>query len=200
MPTRFLAVYSSDDEFHACMRESLLSQDPPKPLGDTWETHCHLVKHFPRPSEHSVLSDTAVPGESDLAGFSDGGLECLDDLSAPRLVMSSERSIGSGLCFCCGGHGYREETLGSFTCGACRGTGVASDSVSVIPGQPLNSAVVGILVTRGPDWQYGNDDGGTFGETIEDDGGGWVEVRWSNGSIGEYRVGFGSRYDLLVCQ
>ena len=58
----------------------------------------------------------------------------------------------------------------------------------------------GKTVVRGRDWKWSDQDGGD-GNTgivndIDDDG--WVEVKWENGKVGQYRWGNGNCYDLKV--
>ena len=49
---------------------------------------------------------------------------------------------------------------------------------------------VGTLVVRGPDWKWGNQDGGegNIGEVIENrDSDDWISVKWANGNKNAYR-------------
>ena len=60
---------------------------------------------------------------------------------------------------------------------------------------------VGLRVVRGPDWIWGDEDGGEGGvgtvvETDVDDG--KVVVYWDTGRLAEYRAGHDGKYDLLV--
>ncbi len=54
---------------------------------------------------------------------------------------------------------------------------------------------------RGPDWEWGDQDGGkgsigTVTDTDDDDG--WVKVKWdSNSSNNSYRVGHNGKFDLV---
>ncbi|XP_061168824.1 uncharacterized protein LOC133178075 [Saccostrea echinata] len=58
---------------------------------------------------------------------------------------------------------------------------------------------VGCLVKRGPDWKWGDQDGGegNIGAVyrVKEDA---VYVRWSNGIKSNYRFGYGGKYDLAV--
>ena len=57
---------------------------------------------------------------------------------------------------------------------------------------------VGAWVKRGPDWEWGEQDGGkgTVGEVIEPVKSGWVKVKWPSGRSSSYRWGSDYRYDL----
>ena len=66
---------------------------------------------------------------------------------------------------------------------------------------------VGIRVVRGPDWAWGDQDGGEgiVGTVVEVDrstavGGGATEVlvQWDSGSRWRYRCGGGGKYDLRI--
>ena len=67
-------------------------------------------------------------------------------------------------------------------------------------GQVLRSPEVGVRVRRGPDWQWGNQDGRGPGTTEADpeQSAGWVTVRWEDGSTNSYRVGAEGGYDLVI--
>ena len=54
-------------------------------------------------------------------------------------------------------------------------------------------------VVRGPDWDYGNQDGGagTVGEVTDIGGNSTVYVKWPNEEIYEYRWGMDGKYDLM---
>jgi serine/threonine protein kinase len=57
----------------------------------------------------------------------------------------------------------------------------------------------GMQVVRGPDWNWGDQDGGDggrgrlTGEVLDE---GWLEVRWKGGVVNYYRWGAESKYDL----
>lgn len=158
-----------------------------KTLGKTFDDHECAVKFFSHPpSERSDLADTAASFES-VEGSSDG-------------ASGKDSTVGDETCPSCNGNGYHESRFGTFTCQLCKGRGSEPVLDEAVPGQPLSSAVVGVLVVRGPDWQCGDDDGGagSVGEVVKDIGGGWVQVRWSNGYSDDYRAGFSDFYDLTV--
>jgi len=75
----------------------------------------------------------------------------------------------------------------------------APDPRATPPAKPLP---VGTLVTRGPDWEWGEHDGepGNVGKVISDDTlhKGWVRVKWSNGYTDSYRMGYDGKFDLKV--
>ena len=60
---------------------------------------------------------------------------------------------------------------------------------------------IGTKVKRGPDWQWGDQDGGagklgTVIEAIDPDG--WIEVKWDEGGSNNYRWGVDGKYDLEI--
>jgi len=64
---------------------------------------------------------------------------------------------------------------------------------------PLTDKICGVRVTRGKDWEWGDQDGGagcvgTTTDDEEDDG--WIGVKWDNGRSNSYRVGAVGKYDL----
>eukprot|EP00056_Hartaetosiga_gracilis_P002156 m.51348 g.51348 ORF g.51348 m.51348 type:complete len:365 (-) comp10936_c0_seq2:177-1271(-) len=59
-------------------------------------------------------------------------------------------------------------------------------------------ALVGLPCIRGPDWEWGNQDGQTYGFITEVHGGGYCSVKWANNRTGKYRCGAQNSYDLLV--
>nr|XP_022333380.1 uncharacterized protein LOC111130524 isoform X1 [Crassostrea virginica] len=63
------------------------------------------------------------------------------------------------------------------------------------------SIATGCLVTRGPDWEWDNQDGGVgkIGSVINVQGSGIVLVRWQHGFIGKYRFGSNDKFDLKIC-
>jgi len=68
--------------------------------------------------------------------------------------------------------------------------------------EPLRLPIIGAPVVRGPDWCWGNQDGGpgSVGITVADEGNGWVEVRWPRGTDW-YRIGAERSFDLaLTCR
>ncbi|CAK9102726.1 unnamed protein product [Durusdinium trenchii] len=75
-----------------------------------------------------------------------------------------------------------------------------SPTPSVQPGEVLRSCIAGVRVRRGPDWSWGDQDGGGLGTTRADPDPGWVKVTWDNGGTNSYRVGRGGHYDLIVAQ
>ena len=58
----------------------------------------------------------------------------------------------------------------------------------------------GIRVRRGPDWRWGNQDGGKGKEgvvsTESASSKGWVRVTWDTGDTNNYRFGADDAYDL----
>ncbi|XP_052698297.1 uncharacterized protein LOC128176193 [Crassostrea angulata] len=59
----------------------------------------------------------------------------------------------------------------------------------------------GCLVTRGPDWEWGNQDGGakSIGTVLRVDDNGVVLVYWKHGSCHQYRYGYDDKIDLQLC-
>ena len=59
---------------------------------------------------------------------------------------------------------------------------------------------VGSRVRRGPDWKWGNQDGGGAGTAIKGcDEDGWIKVRWDEGGSNNYRCGAHGAQDLVIC-
>ena len=67
-------------------------------------------------------------------------------------------------------------------------------------------AQLGLRVVRGPDWEWGDQDGGEghvgtvveVGEPPVSDGGRAVVVQWDCGERSRYRCGLEGKYDLRV--
>jgi hypothetical protein len=64
----------------------------------------------------------------------------------------------------------------------------------------VNTKVVGMRVMRGPDWKWGDQDGGmgsigTVTDKKSDDG--WVSVKWDSNSTNNYRIGGEGKFDLV---
>eukprot|EP00913_Durusdinium_trenchii_P033997 g31824.t1 len=64
----------------------------------------------------------------------------------------------------------------------------------------LSSAEVGVRVRAAPGWEWGDQDGGGLGTTVEASGPGWVRVRWDHGNTNGYQVGANDTYDLIIAQ
>jgi hypothetical protein len=65
----------------------------------------------------------------------------------------------------------------------------------------VDKYIKGLKVVRGPDWGWGNQDGGKgcIGEIIERNlSTGWTTVLWSNGYKSGYRIGVEGKYDLAL--
>ena len=60
--------------------------------------------------------------------------------------------------------------------------------------------LVGTRVVRGPDWKWGNQDGGEghLGTVVELQDDFTALVQWDEGSRANYRCGTNEKYDLLV--
>jgi len=58
----------------------------------------------------------------------------------------------------------------------------------------------GLRVQRGPDWRWGNQDGGlgSVGTLESVDGPDWATVRWPSGHVNGYRIGDGGKHDLVL--
>ena len=59
---------------------------------------------------------------------------------------------------------------------------------------------LGLRVVRGPDWGWGQQDGGKgfVGTVVEGAKGCGAVVQWDSGSRGKYRCGLEGKYDLRV--
>jgi len=71
--------------------------------------------------------------------------------------------------------------------------------VSKAPRDVLREKEYGVIVIRGPDWKWGDQDVGlgTQGRTVVDTADdGWICVQWTNGATHQYRVGAEGCYDL----
>ncbi|XP_061168835.1 uncharacterized protein LOC133178089 [Saccostrea echinata] len=60
---------------------------------------------------------------------------------------------------------------------------------------------VGCLVTRGPDWKWGDQDGGegNVGTVYRVRKEAVILVKWPNGNRSNYRYGYDNKYDVTVC-
>ena len=61
--------------------------------------------------------------------------------------------------------------------------------------------VIGLRVVRGPDWEWGDQDGGEgFVGTVAglEEGGGGVIVQWDMGQRCRYRCGRDNKFDLRI--
>lgn len=57
----------------------------------------------------------------------------------------------------------------------------------------------GVRVKRGPDWNWGNQDGNGLGTVMtEISSTSWISVKWDNGHTNSYRVGHQSKCDLAI--
>ena len=58
---------------------------------------------------------------------------------------------------------------------------------------------VGVRVVRGPDWEWGDQDGGEgYVGTVAEEGGRAVLVQWDTGQRCRYRCGEQNKYDLRI--
>lgn len=75
---------------------------------------------------------------------------------------------------------------------------VVCDSPRVLVDQLI---AVGCLVTRGADWEWGDQDGGegSIGVIYRVNDSAIVHVRWPNGEKSNYRFGFDGKFDVKVC-
>jgi hypothetical protein len=71
-----------------------------------------------------------------------------------------------------------------------------------VPGMVVDTRLVrpGLRVQRGPDWRWGNQDGGlgSIGVVQGEERHGWATVRWPSGTENGYRVGDSGKFDLQV--
>ena len=61
--------------------------------------------------------------------------------------------------------------------------------------------MLGVRVVRGPDWEWGDQDGGEgFVGTVvgAEEGSGKVVVQWDMGQSHSYRSGYAGKYDLRI--
>ncbi|CAE7417235.1 Spag1 [Symbiodinium sp. CCMP2456] len=82
---------------------------------------------------------------------------------------------------------------------------VAARQVTFVPKEDvvLKEQRIGVRVRRGPDWKWGNQDGGAgnWGTTVVDSDPDmplrWIKVQWDHGEKKSYRVGAEGKYDLI---
>ncbi|CAE7037077.1 Spag1 [Symbiodinium natans] len=82
---------------------------------------------------------------------------------------------------------------------------VAARYVTFVPKEDvvLKEQRIGVRVRRGPDWKWGNQDGGAgnWGTTVVDSDPDmplrWIKVQWDHGEKKSYRVGAEGKYDLI---
>ena len=71
----------------------------------------------------------------------------------------------------------------------------AADDGNVVNSDNL---VSGRRVRRGPDWRWGDQDGGGVGVLVSHDSSGWARVRWEHsGNTNTYRIGGSGKSDLV---
>ena len=75
---------------------------------------------------------------------------------------------------------------------------LASGSSTACSGSVLKTKEVGVRVRRGPDWEWGDQDGNGLGTTQSDESTGWIRVKWDHGKTNSYRIGKDGAYDLVV--
>ncbi|XP_022295401.2 uncharacterized protein LOC111105409 isoform X2 [Crassostrea virginica] len=75
---------------------------------------------------------------------------------------------------------------------------VVCDSPRVLDDQMI---AVGCLVIRGPDWEWGDQDGGegSIGVVYRVNDVAVVHVRWPSGAKSNYRFGFDGKFDVKIC-
>jgi hypothetical protein len=91
--------------------------------------------------------------------------------------------------------------------------GSGSDSGLPSVGQRVsrNNISIGLRVKRGPDWSYGDQDGGGAGKVLGWQAGGtsvgespgsdlWAKVRWDSGGSNNYEIGADGDYCLSVAE
>ena len=62
----------------------------------------------------------------------------------------------------------------------------------------IDKMCMGKQVRRGPDWEWGEQDGHGTGTVLDTSGEGWVKVKWDNGITYKYRWGSQNVFDLVI--
>ncbi|XP_062586119.1 uncharacterized protein LOC134247758 isoform X2 [Saccostrea cucullata] len=119
------------------------------------------------------------------------------DSNAPGTVIGHHKEAGwlnvewdTGLI-----HGYRYGTSSTerdkYDVTVCEEPRILDDEM----------IATGCLVKRGPDWEWGDQDGGegSIGSVFRIIGIGIAHVRWQNGLRSDYRFGFQGKFDLQIC-
>lgn len=74
----------------------------------------------------------------------------------------------------------------------------ARNNAAGSPNDGAPTCSIGSRVTRGPDWKWDQQGGGTDGTVISPVEFGWVDVQWDNNTSNSYRFGAEGKYDLEV--
>lgn len=85
--------------------------------------------------------------------------------------------------------------------GACSPEISRNDDLRKAAPGVLDFREFGVIVARGPDWKWGDQDGGIGSKGITTDSGaadGWIGVAWENGNTQTYRIGAEGRFDLSI--
>ena len=79
---------------------------------------------------------------------------------------------------------------------------MSSEQHCIILYRQVEEVLLGIRVVRGPDWEWGDQDGGEghVGTVVEvqSNGSSSVTVQWDCGGKSSYRYGVNKKYDLRV--
>lgn len=89
-----------------------------------------------------------------------------------------------------------------------------TDGVGAVTGQRVDSSniTIGLRVKRGPDWRYGDQDGGGAGKILgwvtldgtkfgsDPSSNGWARVEWDSGRTDAYEIGADGDYCLSVAE
>ncbi len=73
--------------------------------------------------------------------------------------------------------------------------------INPVEGAVVDRFIKGAYVTRGPHWEWQNQDGANVGVMINtDDAPGWVKVSWKKRWSNVYRIGANGTYDLAYAE
>jgi len=144
---------------------------PPRTTPFTHPAHAHALAWAPAPTACSLCHAACAAGAmacASAAGASAAGASACASAcaSAAGASAAGASACASACAFAC--------------CAACRDRAEARAAKLVAPAAPgLAALYVGDTVGRGPQWKWGDQDGGGLGTVVGRSDDGWIDVRWT---------------------